>query len=88
MLNMRLQQAVLFEKVRGSKSRVVCNVIATPRRFYLALGVRLTKQMKQMSRRISMLGLLKLFIAYQSLHGLKAADCLKKTHLEACTTFR
>ncbi len=22
----------------GSKSRVVCNVIATPRRFYLALG--------------------------------------------------
>lgn len=32
------KQAVLFEKVRGSKSRVVCNVIAIPRRFYLALG--------------------------------------------------
>ncbi len=32
------KQAVLFEKVRGSKIRVVCNVIATPRRFYLALG--------------------------------------------------
>ncbi|MDP8889156.1 MAG: UbiD family decarboxylase [Thermoproteota archaeon] len=32
------KQAVLFDKVRGSKSRVVCNVIATPRRFYLALG--------------------------------------------------
>jgi 2,5-furandicarboxylate decarboxylase 1 len=32
------KQAVLFENVRGSKSRVVCNVIATPRRFYLALG--------------------------------------------------
>ena len=32
------KQAVLFEKVQGSKSRVVCNVIATPRRFYLALG--------------------------------------------------
>jgi 2,5-furandicarboxylate decarboxylase 1 len=32
------KQAVLFEKVRGSKSKVVCNVIATPRRFYLALG--------------------------------------------------
>lgn len=32
------KQPVLFEKVRGSKSRVVCNVIATPRRFYLALG--------------------------------------------------
>src|SRR5918994_6718371 len=32
------KQAVLFERVRGSKSRVVCNVIATPRRFYLALG--------------------------------------------------
>jgi 2,5-furandicarboxylate decarboxylase 1 len=32
------KQAVLFEKVRGSKSRVVCNVVATPRRFYLALG--------------------------------------------------
>ena len=48
MLNMRLQSSyckirsqtgrVLFEKVSGSKSRVVCNVIATPRRFYLALG--------------------------------------------------
>jgi 2,5-furandicarboxylate decarboxylase 1 len=32
------KQAVLFEKVQGSKNRVVCNVIATPRRFYLALG--------------------------------------------------
>lgn len=32
------KQAVLFEKVLGSKSRVVCNIVATPRRFYLALG--------------------------------------------------
>ena len=32
------KQAVLFEKVRGNKIRVVCNIIATPRRFYLALG--------------------------------------------------
>lgn len=32
------KQAVLFEKVRGSKIRVACNIIATPRRFYLALG--------------------------------------------------
>ena len=32
------KQALLFEKVRGNKSRVACNVIATPRRFYLALG--------------------------------------------------
>ena len=32
------KQAVLFEKMRGSKMRVVCNVIATRRRFYLALG--------------------------------------------------
>jgi 2,5-furandicarboxylate decarboxylase 1 len=32
------KQAVLFEKVRKSKIRVVTNVIATPRRFYLALG--------------------------------------------------
>src|SRR5919112_5842328 len=31
-------QAVLFEKVHGSKMRVACNVVATPRRFYLALG--------------------------------------------------
>jgi UbiD family decarboxylase len=31
-------KAVLFEKVRGSKIRVACNIIATPRRFYLALG--------------------------------------------------
>jgi UbiD family decarboxylase len=32
------KQAVLFEKVRKSKIRVVTNVIGTPRRFYLALG--------------------------------------------------
>ena len=32
------KQAVLFEKVRGSKIGVACNVVATPRRFYLALG--------------------------------------------------
>src|ERR671914_1288475 len=32
------KQAVLFEKVRGSKGRVVSNVVSTPRRFYLALG--------------------------------------------------
>jgi 2,5-furandicarboxylate decarboxylase 1 len=32
------KQAVLFEKVCKSKIRVVSNVIATPRRFYLALG--------------------------------------------------
>jgi UbiD family decarboxylase len=32
------KQAVLFEKVRKNKIRVLCNVIATPRRFYLALG--------------------------------------------------
>ena len=32
------KQAVLFEKVCGSKIRVACNIIATPRRFYLALG--------------------------------------------------
>jgi 2,5-furandicarboxylate decarboxylase 1 len=32
------KQAVLFEKVRGSKSRVACNVVATPRRFYLAIA--------------------------------------------------
>ena len=31
------KQAVLFEKVHGSKNRVACNVIATPGRFYLAL---------------------------------------------------
>ncbi len=35
---MASRQAVLFEKVRGSKIRVACNIIATPRRFYLALG--------------------------------------------------
>jgi 2,5-furandicarboxylate decarboxylase 1 len=32
------KQAVIFEKVRRSKSRVVSNVVSTPRRFYLALG--------------------------------------------------
>ena len=33
------KEAVLFEKVRGSKIRVATNIIATPRRFYLALGL-------------------------------------------------
>ena len=32
------KQAVLFEKVRGSKNRVACNIVATPRRFYLAIA--------------------------------------------------
>ena len=81
------KQAVLFEKVRGNKIRVVCNIIATPRRFYLALGGILTTHMKQMSRRISILVLLKLSIAYQSLQEPKTPGYLKKTHLEAYTTF-
>lgn len=37
------KQAILFEKVRGSKRKVVCNLIATPERFYLALGGRSRK---------------------------------------------
>jgi 2,5-furandicarboxylate decarboxylase 1 len=32
------KQAVFFENVRNSKIRITCNVLATPRRFYLALG--------------------------------------------------
>jgi UbiD family decarboxylase len=32
------KQAVLFEKVRGSKMAVACNVVGTPRRFYLAVA--------------------------------------------------
>jgi len=32
------KQAVHFEKVRGSKISVVCNVCGTPRRFYLAIA--------------------------------------------------
>ena len=32
------KQAVLFENVRRSKSRVTCNVLPTPRSFYLALA--------------------------------------------------
>ena len=32
------KQAVLFEKVQGSKIKVACNVVATPRRFYLAIA--------------------------------------------------
>ncbi len=32
------KQAVLFEKVRGSKIAVACNVVGTPRRFYLAIA--------------------------------------------------
>ena len=32
------KQAVLFEKVRGSKIGVACNVVGTPKRFYLAIA--------------------------------------------------
>lgn len=32
------RQAVLFEKVRGSRLAVACNVCGTPRRFYLAIA--------------------------------------------------
>jgi 2,5-furandicarboxylate decarboxylase 1 len=32
------KQAVLFEKVRGSRLAVACNVCGTPRRFYLAIA--------------------------------------------------
>lgn len=32
------KQAVLFEKVRGSKMRVACNVVGTPKKFYLAVA--------------------------------------------------
>lgn len=32
------RQAVLFEKVRGSKIGVACNVVGTPKRFYLAVA--------------------------------------------------
>jgi len=32
------KQAVLFEKVRGSRFSVACNVSGTPRRFYLAMA--------------------------------------------------
>src|SRR5919109_5583633 len=32
------KQAVLFEKVQGSKTKVACNIVATPRRFYLAIA--------------------------------------------------
>jgi UbiD family decarboxylase len=39
------KQAVLFEKVRGSKIGVACNVVGTPKRFYLAVaGSRKTDQ--------------------------------------------
>jgi 2,5-furandicarboxylate decarboxylase 1 len=32
------KQAVLFEKVRGSKIGVACNVVGTPKKFYLAVA--------------------------------------------------
>jgi UbiD family decarboxylase len=81
------KQAVLFEKVWWSKIRVLCIVIATLEGFTLLLEVCLINHMKHMSRRISILALLKLSIAYRSLHEPKAAGYLKKTHQEAYTTF-
>ena len=81
------KQAVLFEKVRGSKIRVVCNVIATPRRFYLALGGMSHKSheahvKKNIHTRVT-----------EALHSLseptrtEGGGYLKKTHQEAYTTF-
>jgi 2,5-furandicarboxylate decarboxylase 1 len=81
------KQAVLFEKVRGSKSRVVCNVIATPRRFYLALGGTSHKAheadvKKNIHARVT-----------EALHSLseptRAHDgaLFEETHIEAYTNF-
>src|SRR3989442_13587303 len=40
------KQAVLFEKVRESKIKVACNVVGTPKKFYLAIaGSRKAGQM-------------------------------------------
>ena len=40
------KQAVLFEKVRESKIKVACNVVGTPKKFYLAIaGSRKVGQM-------------------------------------------
>ncbi|HXV46953.1 MAG TPA: UbiD family decarboxylase, partial [Nitrososphaera sp.] len=39
------KQAVIFEKVRGSKIGVAANIVGTPKRFYLAAaGTRKTKE--------------------------------------------
>jgi len=39
------KQAILFEKVRGSKIGVACNVVGTPKKFYLAVaGTRKASQ--------------------------------------------
>ena len=66
------KQAVIFDKVRGTNTRVLSNAIATPTEgFTLPLEVRLIKRMNQISRRIFTLALVKLFIAYQSLYVLR-----------------
>lgn len=38
------KQAVLFEKVRGSRIGVACNVVGTAKKFYLAAGTRKASQ--------------------------------------------
>ena len=81
------KQAVLFEKVRGSKIRVACNIIAIPRRFYFALGGSSHKSheedlKKNIHSRVN-----------EALHALseptrtEGGGLLKKTHPQAYSTF-
>jgi UbiD family decarboxylase len=75
------KEAVLFEKVRGSKIRVATNIIATPRRFYLALalgGSSHESYEEDVKKNIHSRVNEALHAPYQSLHGLKAAGYLKK----------
>ena len=84
---MASRQAVLFEKVRGSKIRVACNIIATPRRFYLALGGSSHKSHEEEVKKNIHSRVSEALNALSEPHGLKAAGYLKKTHPQAYTTF-
>src|SRR5690606_14343902 len=47
------KQAVIFEKVHGSKIKVACNVVGTPKKFYHAVvGARKVQQAKDIKRAI------------------------------------
>ncbi len=81
--------AVLFENVKESKSRVICNVVGTPKRFYLALGGAIHQQfIESYIKKISICALRRRSIICRSLHGPKKAAYSKRTRLGVCTIFQ
>jgi 2,5-furandicarboxylate decarboxylase 1 len=81
------KQAIFFENVRDSKIRITCNVLATPRRFCLALGGTSEKSNEHNVKKKIHTRVLKLSTPYRILKGHKTADFLKRIHVETCMIY-